>query len=319
MFQEANQYNTNMWNMANEYNLPKNQVQRLIEAGINPAAAIDAPQLGAASSPMSSASAPTMQGYTYQNPFANIGNDLVTFTQAMKNVQEAKNVDLQNKNYEWKLTEEIDLMRKQGMLSQQQADSLKQEYDLKEMNWDSLVKELQAKAYLTNRQAAIANLQHDLLMSYGAAKEEANLDKICAEAYNLMQDGKYKEAAKELTRANIGFQQAQLFIDRERMITERIVGNSTASKNYAEANLFGTQESGLSFDNMLNKMFGGPERLANLRKDIAEGRIKSVDAFLKELTKSAYTDGVGQAELAKLSKYVGEVISNFVPLLKSLK
>lgn len=38
MFHEQMAYNTDMWNKQNEYNLPANQVQRLLAAGINPAA-----------------------------------------------------------------------------------------------------------------------------------------------------------------------------------------------------------------------------------------------------------------------------------------
>ena len=38
MFQEQNAWNEDMWNKQNEYNLPANQVQRLLDAGINPAA-----------------------------------------------------------------------------------------------------------------------------------------------------------------------------------------------------------------------------------------------------------------------------------------
>ena len=38
MFHEQMAYNTDMWNKQNQYNLPVNQVQRLLAAGINPAA-----------------------------------------------------------------------------------------------------------------------------------------------------------------------------------------------------------------------------------------------------------------------------------------
>ena len=48
--QEANQHEIDMWNMQNEYNQPVKQMERMIKAGINPAAAYQQINSGNASS-----------------------------------------------------------------------------------------------------------------------------------------------------------------------------------------------------------------------------------------------------------------------------
>lgn len=60
MMSKANQWNLDQWNRENEYNLPVNQKARLLEAGINPALAMQgASSVGQAASSPSSASAPS--------------------------------------------------------------------------------------------------------------------------------------------------------------------------------------------------------------------------------------------------------------------
>lgn len=60
MMSKANQWSLDQWNRANEYNLPVNQKERLLAAGINPALAMQgASSVGQAGSSPSGASAPS--------------------------------------------------------------------------------------------------------------------------------------------------------------------------------------------------------------------------------------------------------------------
>lgn len=84
MFQEQNDYNRDMWNMNNAYNSPSAQVQRALDAGLNPY--FDAGQLVSASnsSAPTSTSLPTMQTadvrpYDWQTPFNAIGQTATNF------------------------------------------------------------------------------------------------------------------------------------------------------------------------------------------------------------------------------------------------
>lgn len=69
MAERQNQWNLDMWNKQNEYNSPSNQVQRLLDAGINPNNAVGNIQNTATSpavgSPLPTSSAPTMQQRQY--------------------------------------------------------------------------------------------------------------------------------------------------------------------------------------------------------------------------------------------------------------
>lgn len=60
MLQSQQAYNEQMWNKQNEYNLPKNQVQRLLAAGINPSAVFGSGSVSEAGS-LTAPSMPSLQ------------------------------------------------------------------------------------------------------------------------------------------------------------------------------------------------------------------------------------------------------------------
>ena len=68
IFQEQMAYNTDMWNKQNEFNLPKNQVQRLLAAGINPAAVFGTGSVSEAGSLSAPQAIPMQAGHV--NPAA---------------------------------------------------------------------------------------------------------------------------------------------------------------------------------------------------------------------------------------------------------
>lgn len=73
--QEQNSWNLDMWNKQNEYNLPANQINRLIAAGINPSALGGSPVEGNISNNIPEAAAPPFQDTLLQNQFSNLFPD----------------------------------------------------------------------------------------------------------------------------------------------------------------------------------------------------------------------------------------------------
>lgn len=66
MAQQQNAWNIEQWNRENEYNLPKNQLARLIEAGINPLLLDKFSGNVAANSPQAAGASASLPGYTPQ-------------------------------------------------------------------------------------------------------------------------------------------------------------------------------------------------------------------------------------------------------------
>lgn len=81
MFQEQQKYNYDMWNMNNRYNSPTSQVQRALEAGLNPyfntGDLVSASNTSAPSSPsLPSLVTPHVEAYDPSPVFSNIGNNI---------------------------------------------------------------------------------------------------------------------------------------------------------------------------------------------------------------------------------------------------
>lgn len=70
MFQEANNYNTRMWNLENEYNTPQAQVQRMLQAGINPRVGIQGGDSGNSQSAPTSETPPQLHSPNIEAPTA---------------------------------------------------------------------------------------------------------------------------------------------------------------------------------------------------------------------------------------------------------
>lgn len=106
IFQEQQAYNTDMWNKQNEYNLPKNQAQRLLDAGINPAAVFGTGAVSEAGSLTAPQAIPMQAGHV--NPAA---LDLSGVGQAVNSYfqNELVNAEKKRTNAETKHTEFLTL------------------------------------------------------------------------------------------------------------------------------------------------------------------------------------------------------------------
>ena len=325
MFQEANQFNREMWDLENQYNLPVNQKKRLLAAGVNPAALVDAPQLGAAASGYASVSPPQMQGYQYQNVLGNVSSDLVALTQAMKNTKDAELTDIQSQNYELDLMSQIDLRESQGLLSKSQADWYRQEYDLRKENWDELIKQAVLQNQMSEEEARKLRLANDLVETYGDAIKKNEVAKTAAEVITEIEKGNTEKAHQKLMGIQGDQEKARTVIQRDAQRSQAAVNQQTIRESKARERLVGSQITAQDFTNKLNSIFGENERWIQLGKDISDGKIKDMQALEAEIKRRWYDPNDPNAKgkivrgVTEFTKWLGEIISNVLPIAGSIK
>lgn len=98
------------WNMQNEYNLPSNQIQRLKDAGLNPALMYQSAASGGTASGLSGVQKSQSQAYT-------------KFTEAAMNFLQAKNISEQNEN-----------LKADREYKEAQTEALKQQTEFEKQN-----------------------------------------------------------------------------------------------------------------------------------------------------------------------------------------
>lgn len=319
MFQDANAYNYSMWNRENWYNMPINQRKRLEEAGYNPAALLDAPQLGAASSPSGSVTPAPAVGYQYQSPISSIGPAMAEMSGTLKNLSEAKLLDKQSQNYEIDLMSQIDLRERQGLLSKSQADLFRQEYDLKNETWDELIKAAVNDNKMKQEEARKLSIANDIQEQYGSKVAEKELEKIAAEIALELEKGNTEKAQQKLMSIQGDQEKARTIIMRDQQRSEAAKNAQEIRESKKREQLIGSQTTGQDIKNYLDGLFGQNERSEDLRRKIAEGDIKSAEAFIKELEKGFYDGSKGKwvSGFTEFTKWLGENIGNLLPVLKS--
>lgn len=172
MFQEGNEFNRqmafDMFNAENEYNLPKNQVKRLLDAGLNPALAGENATAttgnGDASTPSAAAASPMVapQVQPVGSPFQSVFANIEQLASAFEKVNRGN----------------LDSAQKEFVLEQAKSEQLKQ------INQDT---------------------QNAILQAYGMAKADAEVQKtlkqisqIDAEITTLVKQGKLADAERRL-------------------------------------------------------------------------------------------------------------------------
>lgn len=84
-----NQYNIDMWNMNNEYNSPKNQLQRLIDAGLNPNLAYGTVSAGNSQRPPEQVTGTYHldNSVDWQQAMHNLGDQVLSFLSAKEDIK----------------------------------------------------------------------------------------------------------------------------------------------------------------------------------------------------------------------------------------
>ena len=98
MLRSQQVYNEQMWNKQNDYNLPQNQVKRLLDAGINPAAVFGNGQVSEAGS-LTAPQLPSLQ-QAHVNPFtpdfSGLGSAVDSYFDHITKMESARSIGLDN-------------------------------------------------------------------------------------------------------------------------------------------------------------------------------------------------------------------------------
>lgn len=187
MFNKQADFQRDMFDLQNEYNLPANQIARLMAAGINPAALMGSggglsPAAGNSQGFASSPQGGSLPSHSV-SPTAGIQTSMYvpamfsSLAQMQESISKSKLNDTERAAVEKKVGSEVDKLTAE-------ADSLRADVDLKK-----------AEANLTNINAL-------LRAEFGANKEGAEITKLLNESFAAYAQGKLSEANELLTKAN---------------------------------------------------------------------------------------------------------------------
>lgn len=307
MFDEQMQYNWDMWNATNAYNSPSAMRQRLKDAGYNPASLIDSPNLGSAAIGGSAPSAPQMQGYQFNSPIGALGKSLellpsvaLAAAQTEKTKEEAKGQAINNASLDARLNADLNKLVAERLLTDAQAEKYRQDVAFKDANWDSLTKEISENLYYLHEQGQREKIANELQREWGNKIRGQEFAKLVAEVATELE-------RKNTERANQVLAKAYGDAATANAVTARIVGESTAAKNYSD-------KEWQDLQNQTYKVFGRGIAAQDFLNSLKEGRIKDAEAKLADFMKQ-----VQSTKGWKTTKMAGELISNMIPLLKQIK
>lgn len=255
---EAQQYNLDMWNKQNAYNSPYAQAERLLAAGINPRAVMDADAAKsispiASSSPASASSMPGLHVPQFQPlDMSFLGTAMMNYATYRKIASEAKGNEIDN------LTR---LQRNQNDLNLQLAD-IEQKLSQKDLNNDLRSYYVQQKNYLEvqqryldfqiDREKNLATYDDDMqlsqLMSYQDQHRNAWINYQAAE-FNLELQRKYAGKIQSATLRNISAETANMLADEKLKVVLKGKTKEETRKIIAERTSEILRQNGIRADN----------------------------------------------------------------------
>lgn len=279
---EAQQYNLDMWNKQNAYNSPYAQSERLLAAGINPRAVMDADSAKsispiASSSPASASSMPGLHAPQVQPlDMSFLGSAMMNYATYRKISSEAKGNEIDN------LTR---LQRNQNDLNLQLAD-IEMKLSQKDLNNDLRSYYVQQKNYLEvqqryldfqiDREKNLATYDDDMMMSqlmtYQDQHRNAWINYQAAE-FNLELQRKYAGKVQAATLRNISAETANMLADEKLKVVLKGKTKEETRKIIAERTSEILRQNGIRADN----------------------KVKSgiVDALIEKAVNEAYWSGQG--------------------------
>lgn len=255
---EAQQYNLDMWNKQNAYNSPYAQAERLLAAGINPRAVMDADAAKsispiASSSPASASSMPGLHSPQVQPlDMSFLGSAMMNYATYRKISSEAKGNEIDN------LTR---LQRNQNDLNLQLAD-IEQKLSQKDLNNDLRSYYVQQKNYLEvqqryldfqiDREKNLATYDDDMMMSqimsYQDQHRNAWINYQAAE-FNLELQRKYAGKIQAATLRNISAETANMLADEKLKVVLKGKTKEEMRKIIAERTSEILRQNGIRADN----------------------------------------------------------------------
>lgn len=204
MMREQNAFNVDMWNRQNEYNLPINQMNRLKEAGINPALAYTNGVSGnsATSAPTSASAAPSISK-SYSNLITDMMETMIK-GQEIKNMKAEENLDKANTEATYKsievsdhvivqIDESVKLSKEQRNYLAQQGEAIRK--NIESVDVDIAIKKEQLTYQKIQNEIASMCKDADVKKRMNEAKiSEQQFVNMVAQLYNIQADTKLKGA-----------------------------------------------------------------------------------------------------------------------------
>lgn len=275
--EKARQYQSEMWNKANDWNSPKNVRKRLQEAGYNPYLGLNSSNVGTAQSAGSSSpasAAPPIQNNPVQ--FDGFQNALSTAIQ-MSNLTKVSNAEANN------------LQGQKGLADAQAAAALSgidwYKFTPEYRNWLQTTGMARAQLSFNTDQQNLENMQWinkiqraqrtDILLS-NQAKSIINkyLDKSQSLQLNLMAN----QAFQAFASGRLSLQQAKTEVTKQLMNMAETEGKKISNRIASETadQLIGALQWQYSSDEMFSRGYSGYARQAGAARgkgDIATGQL----------------------------------------------
>lgn len=225
MFQEQMAFQERMWDKANEYNLPANQVQRLLAAGINPAAVFgngsvsEAGALTAPSGPMMSAG--------HVNPLqadtSFVGQAVNAYNEALLAKSQARNLDANSMNTEQRTRFDVDSMssRLRSLESAAKRDDALGELARLELSFaqDSYYHRLKSLRNDITAQNDAHELTQEKIYNQRLTNGLAEVQLAYAPRMNAAQLNQYYATVNQI-KASIGLINANTMLSKQERLTE---------------------------------------------------------------------------------------------------
>lgn len=257
---ETQQYNLDMWNKQNAYNSPYAQSERLLAAGINPRAVMDADSAKsispiASSSPASASSMPGLHVPQVQPlDMSFLGSAMMNYATYRKISSEAKGNEIDN------LTR---LQRNQNDLNLQLAD-IEMKLSQKDLNNDLRSYYVQQKNYLEvqqryldfqiDREKNLATYDDDMMMSQLMSYQDQHRNawiNYQAVDFNLELQRKYAGKIQSATLRNISAETANMLADEKLKVVLKGKTKEETRKIIAERTSEILRQNGIKADSQV--------------------------------------------------------------------
>lgn len=303
MFNEQNQWNLNMWELENQYNSPKQQVQRYIEAGINPLWAISNGNPGNAqalqSASASPAEVPTMQAGRI-DPI-NLNGLIAASDSVINGVQGFQKLAIEKelaRSQIKKQEADINLSGKQADYYNSMADSVNLMNDFNSETFETRVSQVQAQYdktmseiknldantenYKTQRALADSQIRYnDALITKSVADMQISIQNLRLKARELSIQQQGIDNSYNLGAANYSLQVDKARAEFQQKSNDQILDYLKASSSV----LFSAKSAVRSLSDVVHGWFGQKSNSSNVISDLQAAGMVTSDRYFKNPTK----------------------------------
>lgn len=317
MLDKQNAFNLDMWHKENEYNSPTAQVQRMLAAGLNPAAlAGTSGQSGLSTNmPQSESFSPAalpniVPESGFGDAIGNMSSQFLNMAAAFKSLTEIKGTEIDNANKDAMLKATIDKLRADGRLSDEQANNINWESTIKQTSFNDLIQITHQQALDAMYKAEVSKIESEVKQKYGDKIGEAELNKVLEEVNLLVEQGKTEQAQQLLFKATKDKALSDMYVNRSVGLSQIRANNAAANQSNSAARLNAAQAYGKELENDVYQLFGKSKAAADLIHIMQENDINSVGAAVERYIMEEFEGKHGKT--AEFTSKMVEFMSRFL-------